>query len=99
MCQHKQKAIVDHGWNQLNYNLLANKQISPTMTNSDITELWSMLKDNTSTSSTANSTQHNFNIERSADVVVRALIRESDLLEACENNQTSANKGKEQKQK
>ena len=145
------KAIASRGWNPLNYNLLTNKQITPTMTDSEIMELWSILKDD-SISQTANSTQQsstesindnssnsmiihtnntslsdltddglemsynpkfikrvpktvvalkdklNFKTGRSAHVA-RALIHESDILEAREKNQMSAIKGKEAKAK
>ena len=139
------KAIADRGWNPLNYNLLTNKQITPTMTNSEIMELRSMLEvKSTSSTATTNSTQQstestmmirtnntslssltddgldmnydpkfiaripqtvvtlkdklNFKTGRSAHVA-RALIHESDILEARERNQMSANKGKEAKAK
>ena len=39
-----QKAIADHGWNPLNFNLLTSTQIVPTMTDSETMELQSILK-------------------------------------------------------
>ena len=143
--------ISDCGWNPLNYNLLVNKQIAPTMTNSEIIKLDTMLKDGNSTIATGSLTQQsstgsandvstmmictnniylsdltdydglgmnynptfirqipktvialkdklNFQTGRSAHVA-RALIHESDILEAREKNQMSATKGKEAKAK
>ena len=42
--QSSKKAIASRGWGPLNYNLLTNKQIQPTMTNDESIELRSMLK-------------------------------------------------------
>ena len=42
--QSSKKAIALRGWGPLNYNLLSNKQIQPTMTNDESIELCSMLK-------------------------------------------------------
>ena len=47
------RAIANCGWNPLNFNLFKNKQIAPTMTNSEITELQTMLKDGNSTIATS----------------------------------------------
>ena len=46
------KAISDRGWSPLNYNLLTNKQILPTITTSESIELHSMMKNKSSTTTT-----------------------------------------------
>ena len=149
--QTNQRAIADRGWNPLNFNLLTNKQIFPTMTDSETMELQSMLKTNSTSSLVPKFTQQsstksingsattmmisthatslsdltddglvmnydpqfitqipstavalkdklNFRTGRSAHVA-RALLHESDIVEARERDQQSAKKGKEAKEK
>ena len=79
------RAISDRGWCPLNYNLLTNKQILPTMTMSESIELQSMIKTKSSIATICSHTQ------QSSSTPGISLIKSTSLSELTDDQEMNYN--------